>query len=528
MITKQTTKRAAKILAERKEKYAREFERAKGDSKAIARAAAEYRSIYGKTPLKRWHNALSQAAKETASHAAPKHKPAKPASKPVAAPKKRTSKEDKEAIDLLYRYVVYPLSLNSEMYYTYYYEYKLYDSVKSLVKNQEIKKGLFALIDGCNSFSDFKKEKLKEIIEKTLKGDKPIVIASYKTIPDNKPSGTQKPAKAPLKPKHKLPLLVISKGVLQTVDFERQDPHVVYLNGWTESNGEVCYYYARNGKRVSLKLPESELEKDFVILTKEEAQKRRVAHNKYWEESKRRGEQERAAQAAKRKADEKAEKEKFKAAHKTNPDWIKDFAKQTGVSQAVIKAMYAICDNPSRKEDLKLRPVLGGIYCDPDGHIVATDAYILVSVQATIPKSMAGNIYLKSGQQQAGKYPNYKAVLAHYAFLPNGKHRVRPYIECKGGRPATTQTDWKGNKYFEAFGGHWREDQFRLILNVFEAIGESPKGYHIDAEKEAKYKIAHEEFYKDVEFNSIKAKLLATNPMSYVSKRVQAIQTPTA
>ena len=32
MITKQTTKRAAKILAERKEKYAREFERAKKES----------------------------------------------------------------------------------------------------------------------------------------------------------------------------------------------------------------------------------------------------------------------------------------------------------------------------------------------------------------------------------------------------------------------------------------------------------------------------------------------------------------
>ncbi len=530
MITKQTTRRAAKILAEQKREYERKFQGAKGDSKAIARVAAEYRSEYGKTPLKRWHNALSQAAKETSSHAAPIRKPAKPASKPVAAPKaapkKRTSKDDKEAIDLLYRYVVYPLSLNSEMYYTYYYEYKLYDSVKSLVKNQEIKKGLFALIDGCNSFSDFKKEKLKEIIEKTLKGDKPIVIASYKTIPDNKPSGTQKPAKAPLKPKHKLPLHVISKGVLKTVDFERQDPHVVYLNGWTESNGEVCYYYARNGKRVSLKLPESELEKDFVILTKEEAQKRRVAHNKYWEESKRRGEQERAALAAKRKADEKAEKEKFKAAHKTNPDWIKDFAKQTGVSQAVIKAMYAICDNPSRKEDLKLRPVLGGIYCDPDGHLVATDAFILVSVEAKVPKQLAGNIFLKSGQTQGGKYPNYKVILEHKELLPNGKHRVRPYIENKDRKPVQTLTDNWGNKYFNACGGRWREDMYRLILNVFDALGETPKTYHVDAEKEAKYKVANEAFYKDVEFNSIKAKLQATLPMSYISKRVNAIQMP--
>ena len=88
MITKQTTKRAAKILAERKEKYAREFERAKGNSKAIARAAAEYRSEYGKTPLKRWHNALSQAAKETASHTAPNRKPAKPETKTAAKPAK--------------------------------------------------------------------------------------------------------------------------------------------------------------------------------------------------------------------------------------------------------------------------------------------------------------------------------------------------------------------------------------------------------------------------------------------------------
>ena len=422
MITKQTTKRAAKILAEQKREYERKFQSAKGDSKVIARVAAEYRSEYGKTPLKRWHNALSQAAKETSSHAAPVRKPAKPATQPVAAPK---------------------------------------------------------------------------------------------------------PAKG-LRPKHKLPLLVISKGVLKTVDFERQDPHVVYLNGWTESNGEVCYYYARNGKRVSLKLPESELEKDFVILTKEEAQKRRVAHNKYWEESKRRGEQERAALAAKRKADEKAEKEQFKAAHKTNPDWIKDFAEQTGVSQAVIKAMYAICDNPSRKEDLKLRPVLGGIYCDPDGHLVATDAFILVSVEAKVPKQLAGKIFLKSGQTQGGKYPNYKVILEHKELLPNGKHRVRPYIENKDRKPVQTLTDNWGNKYFNACGGRWREDMYRLILNVFDALGETPKAYHVDAEKEAKYKVANESFYKDVEFNSIKAKLQATLPMSYISKRVNAIQMPLA
>lgn len=87
MITKETTKRAAKILAEQKREYERKFQRAKGDSKAIASAAAEYRSEYGKTPLKRWHNALSQAAKETASHSAPVRKPAKPATKTAAAPK---------------------------------------------------------------------------------------------------------------------------------------------------------------------------------------------------------------------------------------------------------------------------------------------------------------------------------------------------------------------------------------------------------------------------------------------------------
>lgn len=440
MITKQTTKRAAKILAERKEKYAREFERAKGDSKAIARAAAEYRSEYGKTPLKRWHNALSQAAKETASHAAPKRKPAKPETKTAAAPK---------------------------------------------------------------------------------------------LTPARNPSGA-------VAPKYKVPFYIILTHHYKNVPFERQAPYVECFNEVEKVDGhyvyKACTYGTRLGKmtkHVHTTMKEADLSKDlvgnvYIMLSKFESDSRSAANMKYWAEEKRRSQEERIATAEKRKAEEKEEKERFKAAHKLNPDWIKDFAKQTGVSQAVIKALYAICDNPSRKEDLQLRPILGGIYCDPDGHIVATDAYILVSVQANIPKSMAGNIYLKSGQKQTGKYPNYKAVLAHYAFLPNGKHRVRPYIECKGGRPATTQTDWKGNKYFEAFGGHWREDQYRLILNVFEAIGESPKGYHIDAEKEAKYKIAHEEFYKDVEFNSIKAKLLATNPMSYVSKRVQAIQTPTA
>lgn len=98
MITKETSRRAAEILDKQKRDYARRFEGAKGNSKAIAKAAADYRAEYGRTPLIRWANALSQAAKETATHERPrkktavapavKPKPAKPVKEMVLTPKR--------------------------------------------------------------------------------------------------------------------------------------------------------------------------------------------------------------------------------------------------------------------------------------------------------------------------------------------------------------------------------------------------------------------------------------------------------
>lgn len=446
MLTKETTKRAAKILAAQKKEYARSFEAAKGNSKAIAKAAADYRAEYGKTPKKRWANALSQAAKETATHERPRRKTADaPATKPKAATP-----------------VAKPAA------------------------------------------------------------PKPVVIPASKALPT---------------PKFKLPVYIIPTYHMKNHPLERQDPYVETLNKREFINGHYEYqqvtYTVRGGAHVSSRISEEDLmkqlaDKTYTRLTQAQFSERRMAHNSYWAREKQRQAREREEQRQRRVAQEKQDKAAFREAHKVNPEWIKNFAKQTGVSQPVIKALYAICDNPSRKEDLKLRPVLGGIYCDPDGHLVATDAFILVSVEAKVPKSLAGKIYLKSGQTQGGKYPNYKVILEHKELLPNGTHRVRPYVENKGGKPSQTLTDNWGNKYFDACGGRWREDMYRLILNVFEAIGETPKAYHVDAEKEAKYKVGHEAFYKDVEFNSIKAKLLATLPMSYISKRVNAIQMPLA
>ena len=51
-----------------------------------------------------------------------------------------------------------------------------------------------------------------------------------------------------------------------------------------------------------------------------------------------------------------------------------------------------------------------GLYCDPDGYLVATDAHILVATKCNIPAKHKGKIYLKSGMTEDGKFPNWKFV----------------------------------------------------------------------------------------------------------------------
>lgn len=102
-----------------------------------------------------------------------------------------------------------------------------------------------------------------------------------------------------------------------------------------------------------------------------------------------------------------------------NEAFIKKFAADLGLTTATIKAMYKVAAD-YRKEG-NLRPIMCGLYCDPEGYLVATDAHMLISIKCKIPAKYKGKTCMKSGMQlendYPNRYPNWKAVMP----LANGK-----------------------------------------------------------------------------------------------------------
>lgn len=164
----------------------------------------------------------------------------------------------------------------------------------------------------------------------------------------------------------------------------------------------------------------------------------------------------RRAEQAKSEAEEKA---KNKAKYLTiNETFIKQFATDLGLSTATIKAMYKVaCDY--RHE--KLRIAMCGLYCDPEGYLVATDAHILVAIKCKMPAKYKGKIYLKSGMVENSKYPNWQMVMPIRSGVPNAdythtdkysaslltiKGKIPADYYTKKDREYTTIKDAEGNK----------------------------------------------------------------------------------
>lgn len=142
------------------------------------------------------------------------------------------------------------------------------------------------------------------------------------------------------------------------------------------------------------------------------------AKKKYWAAQKH---ADMIKQQAELKKVEAEKKTKNKAKYLTiNETFIKQFATDLGLSTATIKAMYKVAAD-YRKEG-ELRPVMCGLYCDPDGYLVATDAHLLFAIKCKIPAKYKNNIYLSSGQTQEGKYPNYKVVMPLNRGIPNNDY----------------------------------------------------------------------------------------------------------
>ena len=58
----------------------------------------------------------------------------------------------------------------------------------------------------------------------------------------------------------------------------------------------------------------------------------------------------------------------------------------------------------------ELRPVLNGVYHDPTGVGVVTNAHILLATPTLFDQSQEGKIILKDGTEQGGKFPNWEGV----------------------------------------------------------------------------------------------------------------------
>lgn len=84
---------------------------------------------------------------------------------------------------------------------------------------------------------------------------------------------------------------------------------------------------------------------------------------------------------------------------------IADLADLTGLSKPLIEALYRTTS------DDELRPVMFGIFFDPAGYAVTTDAHILCAVKCKVPAALSGKIITKYGTEIAGKFPNWEAVI---------------------------------------------------------------------------------------------------------------------
>lgn len=61
-----------------------------------------------------------------------------------------------------------------------------------------------------------------------------------------------------------------------------------------------------------------------------------------------------------------------------------------------------------------LRPVMMGIYHDPEGYMVATDAHRMVSIKTDVSGNSGKIIDPKTGREIDGKFPNWKSVMPNY------------------------------------------------------------------------------------------------------------------
>lgn len=371
--------------------------------KTIKGVAKDYREQYGATRRERYLNAVKQVA-STMPKAT---KAAKPKAKALAKPKTTTeSQQNAQALEYLR---------------------KQQEATERRIKarSERIRQRTEA------AFANHKAEQAKK--------EKPIMGVGLK-----------------------IPFYALHNSYLDKPLYKQYNA-IVYLNDRRLSTGKTMSKYEyrkKKGGLTSCWFDEIDLKLNYTILTTTEVQQRRSAWNDYCVKSKREQEAQREADRQAKIAADKKAKEEAKAKYlTTNETFIKQFATDLGLSTATIKAMYKVAAD-YRKEG-ELRPVMCGLYCDPDGYLVATDAHILVAIKCKMPVKYKGKIYLKSGMVENSKYPNWQMIMPIRSGVPNADYThtdkySASLLTVKGKIPAddytkkdreyTTIKDAEGNK----------------------------------------------------------------------------------
>ena len=470
MITKETTKRAAKILAAQKKEYARSFEAAKGNSKAIAKAAADYRAEYGKTPKKRWANALSQAAKETATHSRPvKKTAAKPAAKP-AKPQMSAAALVKQ-IEESRCYLMYGADVIC------YIEHGLkgwtvicgkpgmrenishgpYKDRETAVKDAEAyRAGVtgYTFVHESAWTKDWRKARNEALAsERRLQEQKQQVEkrrasrqASREKAKAAKPKATYRVGTYLQSPQGDV-YRIVAANVMPL-----KNPYIRY--DLREYMGNT--HYTLDDKPDKIAAWKYLSPKDGLKMWKQKIASERRARE--------------AKEAAERKEEEKRRIAEQKAIVRRNPEWIKSFAKQTGLTPATIDALYKLCT----KDDL--RQVMWGVYVSEDGDLVATDAHVLAAVSVNAPKSLRGKIFAPSGKTVEGRYPNYKGVLVSRGKVKVyvGHAQVSRSYDYSDNKPGAEFQDYRGNTCIEIGNQRFVADSYKRLMKVFDSLHEKP------------------------------------------------------
>ena len=257
----------------------------------------------------------------------------------------------------------------------------------------------------------------------------------------------------------KIPFYALHNSYLDKPLYKQYNA-IVYLNDRRLSTGKTMSKYEyrkKKGGLTSCWFDEIDLKLNYTILTTTEVEQRRSAWNDYCVKSKREQEAQREADRQAKIAADKKAKEEAKAKYlTTNEAFIKAFAADLGLSVATIKALYKVT-----QADYDIRQALCGLYCDPEGYLVATDTHILVAIKCKMPAKYKGKIYLKSGMVENSKYPNWQMVMPIRSGVPNAdythtdkysaslltvKGKIPADYYTKKDREYTTIKDAEGNK----------------------------------------------------------------------------------